>query len=74
MKKIKFTLTVEQSLDGDTSVTVDCHGSANGMDAVAAIRALVNETARLTRNTPEKILGMVEKHTVAVNPALLVRS
>lgn len=52
-------------------VKVDCDGEATGLDAVAAIRGLVDRTSQLTRRSPEAILGMVEKQvtTKEVVPA-----
>lgn len=70
--KFVFTVTVNAShLDG-YSGKVECSQRPNGFDAVAAIRLLVEETARLTRNSPERILALVEKQTVAFSADLPV--
>jgi hypothetical protein len=70
--KAKFTITVGFDMQHGHTARVECAQNAAGMDAVAAIRALVDETARLTGRTPEYILGLVEKHTITVDDGLLL--
>ena len=67
MKAI-FTAEVTQDPKLGYIVRVSCEGTASGMDAVAAIRGLVDRTAELTRNTPEKILDFVLKESITVPP------
>jgi len=70
--KATFTIIVDFDLQRGHTARVECRQDARGMDAVAAIRALVDETARLTGRTPEYILGLVEKHTITVDDSLLL--
>lgn len=62
---MRFTLDVHFSIEHGYMVKVDCDGEATGLDAVAAIRALVDQTAHLSHRSPEAVLGMVEKQMVA---------
>ena len=69
-KGARIHLTVVQGVDLGARVHVEFKDEMPGLDAIAAIRALVDRTAQLTRLTPEKVLGLVEKQTVAVDAEL----
>lgn len=68
---MKFTIEIETTLRG-TTAKVDCDGRATGEQAVAAIRALVDRTAQLTRNSPERILEFVEHKVITLRDDLIV--
>lgn len=72
--KHEFRITVEHTLQGVAAQVEEMETRATGMDAVAAIRALVDRTAELTNREPEDILGMVEKHLRTMPKKDLLRS
>lgn len=74
MQRSRINLTVTHGIDGGTNVQIDFLDVTPGLDAIAAIRALVDRTAQLTRLSPERILGMVEKASYSRDGGLLVKA
>ena len=68
MKRI--LLSVNAGIVEGYKVHVEFKDEMTALDAVAAIRGLVDRTAQVTGWSPEKILGLVEKQVIAFDADL----